>query len=83
MKRQFVCWEKGNEDDPGESPPTRSVVDDYWASSAAEEFAERAYNDSGEHVDHMTIMVRDPVGSVSEFKVSVEFTPTFIAEQTE
>lgn len=79
MTTRYVCWERDNEDDPGEcaSGTGGNVVENVGVEWAAEAYAEQWYNDCGEHVEEMTVMVRDAAGVVHEVLVVVEFSPTF------
>lgn len=79
MSERYVCWEKEHEEDPGTATTEMggNIVCEIGVEWAAETYAEQRYNDSGEHVDEMTIMVRDPAGAVHEVNVQVEFSPTF------
>lgn len=77
MKTRYVCWWKGQEDEPSATPDASHVVEDWSPEGAAEEYAEKRYNDCGEHMDDMTILVRDAAGVVHDVTVTVDFTPTF------
>lgn len=77
MREHYVCWWKGQDDAPDATPDASHVVEDWGVEGAAEEYAEKCYDNAGEHMDEMTIMVRDALGVVHEVTVTVEFSPTF------
>lgn len=77
MSERYACWDAEGDEDPGESPSPRQVVEDYSVEGAAEEYAERCYNNSGEWVDSIAISVRDASGKVHVVDVTMEAVPSF------
>lgn len=76
MRERYVCWDEEGDEDPGESPSPRQVVEDFNVEWAAEEYAERIHGES-DWADRVTIGVRDASGKVHIVDVDVEAVPSF------
>jgi hypothetical protein len=76
MSEQFVCWEPANEEEPGDNPASRNVVEAFGVEWAAEEYAEKEWWNTDPY-EETTIHVRDTQGKVYVVKIMVEYEPTF------